>query len=77
MNPMRLYHRSRHEPWAAWHDYEQALKGEYQDRYYRYLQACRDYPFFEHPEPDGGGLWTQFELARMQEECEREFARTI
>jgi hypothetical protein len=54
----------------------------YQDLYFRYLQACRDYPYFEHEKPAVFESPTRFgypceDIERVAKECEREFARTI
>jgi hypothetical protein len=48
----------------------------YKDLYFRYLTARRDYPYFEHDKPTNYGFFKE-ELRAMQEECEREFNRTI
>jgi hypothetical protein len=53
------------------------LRGAYQDLYLRYLQARRDYPYFEHEKPPGFGMFSADELRRIQQDCEREFARTV
>lgn len=53
------------------------LKERYKDLYFRYLQARRDYPYFEHPKPTNFGFFDPEELRDMQKECEREFNRTI
>lgn len=53
--------------------------GIYQDLYLRYLQARRDYPYFEHEPPSVLGLasYDSEDIRRIQQECEREFNRTI
>jgi hypothetical protein len=48
----------------------------YKDLYLRYLAARRDYPYFEHEKPTNYGFF-EAELREMQEECEREFNRTL
>lgn len=47
-------------------------RGEYSDLYFRYLAACRDYPYTQHPPPEFPFIigWVRF-----CEELRREFNR--
>jgi hypothetical protein len=58
-------------------DWYRRVRNFYMEMYYRYLQAKRDYPFFEHPEPQTFGIFSPEAIREMQAECEREFNRDL
>jgi hypothetical protein len=53
------------------------LRAEYEELYYRFLQARRDYPGLDiGPEPAGHRAFYPFEIDNIRLNCEREFNRS-
>lgn len=52
------------------------MEGEYQDKFFRYLMACRDYPFAYHSPPDFPWQFTKLHAEQLRLQWLQEFRRS-